>query len=189
MHKIGITGVIMAALCANISRVMGATRGRDVGRVAINARQIQIKINRQSGHITTRSLSSTAFISLSPPEQRIKNNHDRHHQKQQQQQLIRPFHSKNRSSTRVNDADTGEFYANPESFPDFGSLGITSSALLKRLTSKPLRLERPSAVQAAVFETISAGDNNVIIGAETGELYDSCISRWQHFFQSNPFLD
>jgi superfamily II DNA/RNA helicase len=37
------------------------------------------------------------------------------------------------------------------------------------LTSKPLGLKRPSAVQAAVFETIIRGDDDVIVGAETGE--------------------
>ncbi len=61
--------------------------------------------------------------------------------------------------------DTGEFYANPETFPDFASLGITSPILLKRLSS--LGLTRPSAVQAAVFSTISKGED-VIIGSETG---------------------
>lgn len=61
--------------------------------------------------------------------------------------------------------DSGEFYANPETFPDFASLGITSPILLKRLSS--LGLTRPSAVQAAVFSTISKGED-VIIGSETG---------------------
>jgi hypothetical protein len=69
----------------------------------------------------------------------------------------------------MNDADIGEFFANPETFPDYSSLGVTSPALLDRLSSPPNSLRRPSAVQAAAYEIISGGENNVIVGAETGE--------------------
>lgn len=116
-----------------------------------------------------------AFVTLSGPGQRIGVNGDQKHRKcYHQHQLFTPRRHRS-SSTRVNDADTGEFYANQKSFPDFSSLGITSPVLLKRLTSKPLGLTRPSAVQAAVFETISRGDDDVIVGAETGE---SCRERF-----------
>eukprot|EP00571_Detonula_confervacea_P015601 CAMPEP_0172308216 /NCGR_PEP_ID=MMETSP1058-20130122/8884_1 /TAXON_ID=83371 /ORGANISM="Detonula confervacea, Strain CCMP 353" /LENGTH=658 /DNA_ID=CAMNT_0013020583 /DNA_START=83 /DNA_END=2059 /DNA_ORIENTATION=+ len=148
----------MAALCANI--VMGARGG--VGRVA-SARQIinrgsLVHLRGQTGHTTARSLSTNnlAFVTLTSPEQRISN-----YGIQQRQRRYR-------SSTQVNDADTGEFFANPKTHPDFASLGITSPSLLNRLTSKPLRLKRPSAVQAAVFDTISRGEKDVIVGAETG---------------------
>lgn len=177
MQRIGIVVITMAALCANIM-VMGARGGVGIGRVA-NARQI---INRrslapssqsctnfvgargiQTSHNTVRSLSSInqmAFVTtLTQPEQRtISNKYDGIQQRQRRY----------RSSTQVNEADTGEFLANPETNPDFASLGITSPALLNRLTSKPLRLKRPSAVQAAVFDTISRGEKDVIVGAETG---------------------
>ena len=94
--------------------------------------------------------------------------HQNHHQHHQILKLPRRHRS---SSTHINDADTGEFYANPKSYPDFVSLGITSPILLNRLTAKSgLGLTRPSAVQAAVFETISRGEEDVIVGAETGEV-------------------
>lgn len=109
------------------------------------------------------------FVALSEPVQRVIGNEGPQYRicshRQHPIQLPRRHRS---SSTRVNDADTGEFYANSKSFPDFSSLGITSPVLLKRLTSKPLGLKRPSAVQAAVFETISRGEEDVIVGAETG---------------------
>lgn len=79
--------------------------------------------------------------------------------------------TRHRSSSQVNDADVGEFYANPASFPDFASLGIASPSLLRRLSMPPNSLKRPSAVQAAAYETIAGGENNVIVGAETGECH------------------
>jgi hypothetical protein len=109
-----------------------------------------------------------AFVTSSEPVQRISNIGDQKHPCFHQHQVLLPRRHRS-SSTRVNDADSGEFFANVKSFPDFPSLGITSPVLLKRLTSKPLVLKRPSAVQAAVFETIIRGDDDVIVGAETGE--------------------
>jgi hypothetical protein len=120
---------------------------------------------------TVRLLNSNcmAFVTSSEPGQRICSNWDQQHRKCfHQHQVFLPRRHRS-SSTRVNDADTGEFFANVKSFPDFSSLGITSPVLLKRLTSKPLALKRPSAVQAAVFETVIRGDDDVIVGAETGE--------------------
>ena len=67
----------------------------------------------------------------------------------------------------VNDADIGEFFANPTSYPDFESLGITSSSLLRRLEAPPLNLKRPSAVQASAYDIILRGED-AIVGAETG---------------------
>ncbi|KAL3804709.1 hypothetical protein HJC23_008524 [Cyclotella cryptica] len=76
--------------------------------------------------------------------------------------------SQNESTSRKElPTDTSEFYADPARYPDFASLGISSPALLQRLSSPPLNLSRPSAVQAATFDTISLGEN-VIVGAETG---------------------
>ncbi|KAL3815688.1 LOW QUALITY PROTEIN: hypothetical protein ACHAXA_004868 [Cyclostephanos tholiformis] len=110
-----------------------------------------------------------AFATLSEPGQRtMSNSRDQVHRRCYHQDLIVLPRRHRSSSTRVHDADTGEFFANPTSYPDFPSLGITSPVLLKRLTSKPLGLKRPSAVQAAVFETISRGNDDVIVGAETG---------------------
>jgi hypothetical protein len=161
-----------------IAIIMVATCGRMLGRVMANAAAGE-RIN------TIRRLQSNtalmAFVALPTPtvqttvanwdDYRHRRNgyHSQHHQQQHQKiQLPRRHRS---SSTRINDADTGEFFANPKSYPDFVSLGITSSVLLNRLTTKPgLGLTRPSAVQAAVFETISRGEEDVIVGAETGEL-------------------
>ena len=70
-------------------------------------------------------------------------------------------------SEYANDADIGEFFANPASYPDFESLGITSSSLLRRLEAPPLNLKRPSAVQASAYDIISRGQD-AIVGAETG---------------------
>jgi superfamily II DNA/RNA helicase len=63
--------------------------------------------------------------------------------------------------------NTTDFFASNELYPDFASLGITSPALLSRLTSPPLNLARPSSIQAASYNAIFRGDN-VIVGAETG---------------------
>lgn len=71
------------------------------------------------------------------------------------------------SSEYINNADIGEFFANPTSYPDFESLGITSSSLLRRLEAPPLNLKRPSAVQASAYDIILRGQDT-IVGAETG---------------------
>lgn len=107
-----------------------------------------------------------SFISISSHDQRI--NHHNNNNLCKQQQRFRPFStSKEREHPPVNDADKGEFFANSNIYPDFESIGITSAPLLKRLSSPPLNLKRPTAVQAATFDTISRGEN-VIVGAETG---------------------
>ena len=161
-----------------IAIIMVATCGCMLGRVMATAAARE-RIN------TIRRLQSNpalAFVAVPTPtgqttvanwedyRHRRNGHHSQHHQ-QQHQQIQLPRRHRSSSSTRINDADTGEFYANPKSYPDFESLGITSSVLLNRLTTKPgLGLTRPSAVQAAVFETISRGEEDVIVGAETGEL-------------------
>ena len=122
------------------------------------------------GSVMNKSMA--AFESSSPS---IKIGKDWKCHQQPRQVYILQQQRHRSTSTQVNDADTGEFYANSQSFPDFSSLGITSPALLRRLTSPPLGLKRPSAVQAAVFETISRGNNDVIVGAETGESF--CFER------------
>mmetsp|Transcript_6951 Transcript_6951/g.11147 ORF Transcript_6951/g.11147 Transcript_6951/m.11147 type:complete len:664 (-) Transcript_6951:98-2089(-) len=140
--------------------VMGARVG--VGRVA-------------RGHITRAfGSNNAAFMTLSSSEQRIGSNYGNQQHRRQQlspQTVLRPLSSstqEEQSTDTSNDADIGGFYANHETYPDFASMGITSPSLLKRLSSPPLSLKRPSAVQAAVFDTISLGGNDVIVGAETG---------------------
>ncbi|KAL3797075.1 hypothetical protein ACHAW5_007576 [Stephanodiscus triporus] len=197
MRIIATFAIIMAAsTCANVM-VVGACGGRggSIGRVVANAARDRVdrrclapvrrctlsfhpnanntfvSLDPNVGSTTAVRLlhnNRMAFVTLSEPGQRIGINGDQKHRNcYHQHQLFTPRRHRS-SSTRVNDADTGEFYANQKSFPDFSSLGITSPVLLKRLTSKPLGLTRPSAVQAAVFETISRGDDDVIVGAETG---------------------
>ena len=111
--------------------------------------------------------NSMAFMTFPLSEQRISNNSN--HRRVIDASPHNFLSHRYRSSTKVNDADTGEFFANPQSFPDFESLGITSPSLLKRLTSPPLGLKRPSAVQAAIFDTVAKGNCDVIGGAETGK--------------------
>lgn len=61
-----------------------------------------------------------------------------------------------------------DFYAAPDQFPTFASLGIQSSILLQRVhTMLNGETSRPSAVQAASFSAINTG-KDVSIGAETG---------------------
>lgn len=192
--------IMAAALCATVTVTATCARGvtlgcLDIGRRRFGRRCLAQFINKSSfftdnfrpvpcrgvGKILNNK-SGVAFVSSSPSvrtkgisedkQQRYK----RHPHSQQQPQCGSSF-------TQVNDADMGEFYANPKSFPDFSSLGITSSALLRRLTSPPLSLKRPSAVQAAVFETISRGKHDVIVGAETGESF-VCLTFVKHTFSS-----
>ena len=179
-------------MCANVMVVgTGAGRGGLLGRVMSSIDRHSLAPlggGTSSFHSNTRNsvvglgpgdVSTTtvrllnnncmALVTSFEPGQRISINGDQKHPKCfHQHQVLWPRRHRS-SSTRVNDADTGEFFANVKSFPDFPSLGITSPVLLKRLTSKPLGLNRPSAVQAAVFETIIRGDDDVIVGAETGE--------------------
>jgi len=196
MQKIGTSIVIMAALSANVM-VMGARcGGGGVSRVATIARRLvndrRCLLNPMGkspsrtcnsfangiirrGPTELRSFSSMGFVTSSP-EQRLGINHGTQQRQQhghtcnrlkQDYRRMAPSR-RHRSSTQVNGADTGEFFANHETHPDFSSLGITSPQLLQRLTKAPLRLERPSAVQAAVFDTILRGERDVIVGAETG---------------------
>ena len=77
-------------------------------------------------------------------------------------------------------SESGNTSFHSQTHPTFASLGITSPALLKRLTASPrknkqatwgrngqLGLECPSAVQSAVFDKILDGDD-LVVGAETG---------------------
>jgi len=81
-------------------------------------------------------------------------------------------------------SESGNTSFHSQTHPTFSSLGITSPALLKRLTGTPkgkhkknkqatwgkngmLGLECPSAVQSAVFDKILGGDD-LVVGAETG---------------------
>ncbi|KAL7459953.1 hypothetical protein ACHAWC_011837 [Mediolabrus comicus] len=117
--------------------------------------------------LTTSDISTLAFISNSPLEQR-RNRYNCNNVWKQQCRFRRVVAKIVREQpTVVKDADTGEFFANPEMYPNFESIGVTSATLLDRLSSPPLNLKHPSAVQAAAFDTISRGEN-AIIGAETG---------------------
>jgi len=117
--------------------------------------------------LTTSDMSPLAFISNSPLEQR-RNRYNCNNIWKQQCRFRRVVAKIVREQpTVVKDADTGEFFANPEMYPNFESIGVTSATLLDRLSSPPLNLKHPSAVQAAAFDTISRGEN-AIIGAETG---------------------
>ena len=84
-------------------------------------------------------------------------------------------------------SESGNTSFHSQTHPTFSSLGITSPALLKRLTGTPkggrhrrnkqaswgskknglLGLECPSAVQSAVYDKILDGDD-LVVGAETG---------------------
>lgn len=117
--------------------------------------------------LTTSDMSPLAFISNSPLEQRS-NRYSCNNIWKQQCRFRRVVAKIVREQpTVVKDADTGEFFANSELYPNFESIGVTSATLLDRLSSPPLNLKHPSAVQAAAFDTISRGEN-AIIGAETG---------------------
>jgi len=181
----------MAALCAN-AMAMGSRGG--VGRVASAHQMINRRVifnsrgasshscnyaiqNVQTGRPGARGIGSGAFVALSSPQQRIGLRYgDRQHRRLHQQRprsVLRLVSSSTRDDqstddTKTSDADIGGFFANPETHPDFSSLGITSPSLLNRLYSPPLSLQRPSAVQAAVFDTILRGGNDIIVGAETG---------------------
>lgn len=181
MRKITFNLIIMATLCAS-AMVMGVRDG--VGRVA-SAHQVNrgfligMKSTKklQRGHQThARVGDSIAFATFSRFGHGIGNDGNRHHRRLRLQSPQIGLRQQLSSSARVdrslddtnNDADIGEFFANPKMYPNFSSL-TASSTLLNRLSSPSLGLQRPSAVQAAVFDAISRGDNDVIVGAETGE--------------------
>lgn len=162
----------------NAVLVMGARRGGSGSFRQMNSHRCSITSFHSSNNIAHQSSTSSynvrfinsnsmAFTTLPLLEQRISNNSN--HRRVIDASAHNFLSHRYRSSTKVNDADTGEFFANPQSFPDFESLGITSPSLLKRLTSPPLGLKRPSAVQAAIFDTVSKGNCDVIVGAETGK--------------------
>ena len=114
--------------------------------------------------------SSVAFQTAWPPKFQSKTLQQKRNSLYQQLETAKSLSSapQNESTNRRDlPTDTAEFYADPSRYPDFASLGISSPALLQRLSSPPLNLSRPSAVQAATFDTISRGEN-VIVGAETG---------------------
>ena len=161
---------IIAAMRAKVVGVSGARGAHQL----IN-RQLHSSTVVSSNYCNNRPLLSSnrlAFVSmLSLPceVQRMNNYIENRRPFSRFHQLQDYVSRRHRSSSQVNDADVGEFFANPETFPDFSSLGITSTALLNRLTSPPNSLQRPSAVQASAYETIINGGNDVIVGAETGE--------------------
>ncbi len=158
------------AMCA--SKVMTATASRAAKTYhgfshqlmgsRINTLQNRIGAGRRA--LATTDMGRLAFVSSISHDQR-----NRHHNNPyKDEQRCRQFSaSTERKQSTMNDVDTGEFFANSELYPDFQSIGITSTSLLDRLSSPPLNLKRPSAVQAAAFETISRGENT-IVGAETG---------------------
>jgi len=93
-------------------------------------------------------------------------------------------HQTTRTYKTLLHSESGNTSFHSQTHPTFSSLGITSPALLKRLTGTPkgkhkknkqatwgrngqLGLERPSAVQSAVFSRILDGDD-LVVGAETG---------------------
>jgi len=193
MRKIASNLITMAALCAN-AIVMGARGGVGVGRVASNHQTIKrsfLGLSRSASSYSHNTLAqnmhrgqmantfgstSMAFVLLPSSDQIMGKYGYRQHRRSQQQCSQLVLRQQLSSSAQVeqstddtnSDADNGEFYAYPQTYPDFASLGITSPSLLNRLSSPPLSLTRPSAVQAAVFDTILRGDKDVIVGAETG---------------------
>lgn len=193
MQRIAISAIAImaAALCVAVtaSGARGGSivlrRGEGIARRRVDHRGFAQLIDTYAlsnfcredvGKLLLNNKSVTAFMASSPSvrimSKGMGKNQEQYHRRHQECNIFQQQQQQHRhrsSSTQVNDADTGEFYANPISYPDFSSLGITSPALLRRLTSPPLGLKRPSAVQAAVFETISRGNNDVIVGAETGE--------------------
>lgn len=167
-----ITMVASMTLCA--SKVMTAAASR-VSRASHNRFSHQLMGSRINTHnrldAGRRAISTSdnsgrlAFVANNLLHERRIN---RHHSNLCKEQRCRQFSaSTERKQSTASDVDTGEFYANSELYPDFKSIGITSEALLDRLSSPPLNLKRPSAVQAATFDTISRGENT-IVGAETG---------------------
>ena len=106
--------------------------------------------------------------------------------KLKQQQITRTY------KTQIH-SESGNTSFHSQTHPTFESLGITSPALLKRLTGTPkggkhrknkqatwnrngaagglLGLECPSAVQSAVFSRVLDGDD-LVVGAETGTFVD-----------------
>eukprot|EP00970_Alexandrium_tamarense_P003370 scaffold529_cov196-Alexandrium_tamarense.AAC.66 len=141
------------------SRCINAVLSSSVGQR--NNLQLSVAPNSR----TLSSLSNRlAFTTLSSPSSQRIRHHHKHQPLHQQVSTTRQLSSSSEDNTET---DTSEFYANPDLYPSFSSLGISSKSLLDRLSSPPLNLSRPSAVQAAVFDTISNGEN-CIVGAETG---------------------
>ena len=184
----------MAALCANTA-AMGFRSV--IGRQKTNS-PLLLTLRSASSHsynlvsqsMQTRhkpgawGIGSEAFVSASFPEQRVGLAcGDRWHRSLKlgrprtvswQLASTRDETTYRWYNTQTSEADVGEFFANAETHPDFSSLAITSPSLLHRLSSRPLSLRRPSAVQAAVFDNISRGGNDVIVGAETGKFFQVC---------------
>ena len=171
----------MAALCANAMMAAavgnGARAGVHVSRCFARSNNSSLGMKLiQNSQCSKRSMM--AFTTLSPSSTVSKTrftSQRNNYLHRYPQRIARSLSIAGESNSNGDDidvdtstVDTGEFFANPLTHPTFASLGITSPALLHRLTSPTnLGLSRPSAVQAAVFETISKGDD-VIIGAETG---------------------
>ena len=72
-----------------------------------------------------------------------------------------------RSSAPFSSTREETFFADIDAFPDFAALGIQSPVLLRRLKEK-MKLQRPTAVQAAAFREIASGNTDITLGAETG---------------------
>ncbi|KAL7485623.1 hypothetical protein ACHAW6_011224 [Cyclotella cf. meneghiniana] len=148
------------------TRVQSIHRLRSVVGIMFDSSFTLSSTHRQS----FQTSSSVAFQPAWPSNFQSKSLHQKRNSRYQQLETVKSLSStpQNESTTRKDIAtDTSEFYADPVRYPDFASLGISSPALLRRLSSPPLNLSRPSAVQAATFDTISRGEN-VIVGAETG---------------------
>lgn len=117
-----------------------------------------------TGSLAFQSIATQQRLRLFPRQNALV----QHHQIVPFRHRIQPL------SSTVHEDDTlkkltnaTDFFANNSLYPDFASLGLTSPALLSRLSRPPLNLLRPSSVQAASYNAIARGDN-VIVGAETG---------------------
>lgn len=152
---------IMAVLSANRMVVMG--------RLASSCARLRSGVNlNRSFH--SGSLAFQSIASQQRPRSTLRQNTRQSPFCHQHTTTLRhqPLSSTVQDETSLkNLTNTTDFFASSVQYPDFASLGITSQALLSRLSSAPLNLERPSSVQAASYAAISRGDN-VIVGAETG---------------------
>jgi len=139
-------------------------------------------------NVNSRSISSSSGISMAFVTTPLSTHRINHQQQitsptslsptsQLKQQITRSYKTQLHS-------ESGNTSFHSQTHPTFSSLGITSPALLKRLTGTPkgkhkknkqatwgkngmLGLECPSAVQSAVFDKILGGDD-LVVGAETG---------------------
>mmetsp|Transcript_23119 Transcript_23119/g.34520 ORF Transcript_23119/g.34520 Transcript_23119/m.34520 type:complete len:680 (-) Transcript_23119:102-2141(-) len=163
--------VASMAMCASKVMTAAASRAARANHNGFSHQLMGSRINTLPNRLgvgrralSTSDTSRLAFVANSSRDQRINCRHNNLRKEQRSRQFSA---STERRQSTTSDVDTGEFYANAELYPDFNSIGISSESLLDRLSSPPLNLKRPSAVQAAAFDTISRGENT-IVGAETG---------------------